>query len=241
MFFSLLGVAGTLVSLYRPEKDEFSNRVRILFGGRQDETVDYIREAIRKIGYYAEMTERSYKISRYDRERNAYLVRMEDSTITRNYYDDLAAIDKARWTLTPDKLTPPLDPLGHLISFRVNGEHKITEPIPIFEKGLQFEEDVQIPRGETSRIEVCSDCWHLLTETHTFVPHRFAKRIQISVIYEAENPGLGAPAIKVLEPSSHGEISLMHSKQIVFPPMLNCRPNEHAFAFQLIAPRLESS
>jgi hypothetical protein len=36
VFFAILGVAGTIVSLYRPEKEVFATKVRILCGGGSD-------------------------------------------------------------------------------------------------------------------------------------------------------------------------------------------------------------
>jgi hypothetical protein len=76
VFFLILGIAGTLVSLYRPEKDTFSQRVRILFGGRQDEAVDFISESIRKIGYYSDDVKRTYTIKQYDAVSDAFLIRV---------------------------------------------------------------------------------------------------------------------------------------------------------------------
>jgi hypothetical protein len=230
VFFSILGIAGTLVSLYRPEKDEFGNRVKILFGGRQDESVDFIIDAIRKIGYYSEAVERSYEIREYDKTNNAYKIKVTHKSITRDYYDDLAARDKAIWTLTPDPFPNPIDPVGQLLSFKVNGDHRITTPRAIPPTGLEYEEDIDIPKGGTATLESLVECWISAAEQHEFAPARFAKRISISFVYYGTEP----PTLVMSSPVGGGSpVQLKHAQPHPLDPMVCCRPYDTVLSFKL--------
>jgi hypothetical protein len=233
VFFSILGVAGTLVSLYRPEKDEFGNRVRILFGGRQDESVEFITDAIRRIGYYSETVERLYEIQEYNKANDAYKIKVTHKSVTRNYYDDLAAKDKATWKLTPDPFPNPIDPVGHLLSFKVNGNHRISSPLPIPPTGLEYEEDIDIPKGGTATLESLVECWFSAVEQHEFAPARFAKRLSVSFVYYGAEP----PALVMSTPSGGGgPIQLRNAQPLALDPMVNCHPNDTVLSFKLNPP-----
>ncbi|WP_144439896.1 hypothetical protein [Methylobacterium sp. AMS5] len=238
-FFALLGVAGIVVSIYRPEKDEFSRRVRILFGGRQDAAVDYITETIRSIGYYAEEVVRTYRIQEFDHDRKAARIRVEHRTVTRNFYDDLSATDRAAITLIPDPLNPSMDQVGELLSFSVGGVNRLQHPMPI-KSGVEFThvETIEIPSGGSSTVEVVSQAWYSLSETHQFEPNRFAKVVRIEVVYEGNTPGMSVP---VTVDAPHAEsLRLGYLKKLKVADMVNKPPGKAAFAFRLGFPNADA-
>ncbi|MEH3061549.1 MAG: hypothetical protein PGN33_01805 [Methylobacterium radiotolerans] len=238
VFFAILGVAGIVVSVYRPEKDEFSRRVRILFGGRQDAAVDHITETIRRIGYYAEDVIRTYRIKEFDAVAKAVLVRVEHRTVTRNFYDDLSAVDDAVVTLTPDPMDPPRDPVGHLISFSVNQANKVTHPIPIPPGGkFVHKEAIEIPSGGTSDVEVVTETWYSLDELHEYEPNRFAAQVRIVLVYEGNTPGKVVPV--TVEVPARTVSRLAYYRELRLPEMRDRKPGQVAFSFRLELPQAE--
>lgn len=238
VFFAILGVAGIVVSVQRPEKDEFSRRVRILFGGRQDAAVDYITETIRKIGYYADEVSRTYRIRDFDRERNAALIRVEHRTVTRNFYDDLAAVDNAMISMKPDPFVPSLPVVGHLVSFSVDGVNRLSHPLPLHESTeFTHREAIEIPSGGRSEVLVVSEAWYSLSEAHDYEPNRFAKSVRINLIHEGNTPGEVVPV--TVELPALASAKLGYLKELRVQDMVNRVPGKVAFTFRLSLPEKE--
>jgi hypothetical protein len=247
VIFAILGVAGTIVSLYRPEKDVFATKVRILCGGRIGPEVDYIREIVTKIGYYSESVVRNYTIKGWDLERRAYEIEVSHRSVNKNFFDD-DALDTGSLTLKPDPLTPALDPIGRLIEVRVGDDDPVVraENIPV--SGLAKKWPVQLKKGGEARILVRHSGWYHVDIVHNFRPARFAKVVEVSVsselpdtriafvadAYEREvadfrstAPGKKIPHRGVLQPSVLFKVT---------KDATNCLPNELAFALKFEPP-----
>ncbi|HTW52774.1 MAG TPA: hypothetical protein VME45_12875 [Stellaceae bacterium] len=247
VFFAILGVAGTIVSLYRPEKDAFEAKVRILCGGAMGSEVDYIRENITKIGYFAESVVRTYTIVDWDPGRRAYEIEVSHHSVNRNFFDDDAS-DTGRFALTPDPLgDPPLDPVGRLIEVNVDGKQVFgAEDIPL--AGIDQKWPVPLRKGGRVQVLVRHRAWYGVTVTHRFRPARFAKTVTVKLrselptvkpmfsatVYQREvvdfrRNEAGAKVLhqKALDPS----ITYEH-----IPSARNCLPNQPAFEFELKPP-----
>lgn len=230
VFFTILGLAGTLVTLSRPEKEQFLSRVRILFGGRWDEAVEYISDRIRRIGYYSEDMDRTYTIKDYDADYNAFLIRVVHRSVTRNYYDDVEAKDEAVLKLMPDSPESGFPQVGRLLWFKIENENKIDSPVTIPSSGIHRTWEIEIPRGATRTLEVCHECWYSVVETHDFTPSKFVKCLRARVIVEGGLPG--TVVIQELLPSQK-EARLAFQIGHAFPLMANRRPGEVALSFRL--------
>lgn len=246
VFFAILGVAGTIVSLYRPEKDAFEAKVRILCGGRTGTEVDYIRENITKVGYFSESVARTYTILNWDPDRKAYEIEVTHESVNKNFFDDDAS-DSGRFGVKPDPLTPPLDPVGRLIEVNVDGKQVFgAEDIPV--TGILKEWSVPLRKGGEVHILLRHRAWYDVAIEHLFRPARFAKTVTVTlrselpnakprfnaVVYQRETvdfrrggPGTAVQHRKELEPSVNYE----H-----IPTAKNCLPDLVAFQLKLEPP-----
>ena len=246
VFFSILGIAGTIVSLYRPEKDEFEARVRILCGGRSGPEVDYIREVIRKIGYFGEAVKRTYSIKSWDPVRRAYEIEVRHESVNKNYFDDEEP-DIGAFSLTPDQLNPTLDPIGSLIEVLVDSASVCgAEYIPV--TGLSKEWAVRIKRGGEARIVLRHKLWYSVDKVHNFRPARFAKSATVEIVsevpsitplvsgtvYQRKSPDLRTGASPTELPFQE---NLSPSLRYVgVPSAINCLPDKIAISLKFDPP-----
>jgi hypothetical protein len=248
VFFAILGVAGTIVSLYRPEKEVFATKVRILCGGRIGPEVDYIQEVIRKIGYYSERVSRTYTIKDWDSQRNAYEIEVFHESLNANFFDD-DADDNGSFNMKPDPLTPPLDPIGKLIEVNVDGKQVLAaEHIPV--AGIRKNWPIQLKKGGRANIQMRHIAWYDVKEPHVFRPARFAKVVKVTLISElpGRTPAFSAEVFRHEIPDFRNAAAaakiaeqgkLEPSVSFEIPEAKNCLPREIAFSLKFAPPDLQ--
>jgi hypothetical protein len=213
--------------------------------GRIGPEVDYIQEEIRKIGYYSESVSRTYTIKDWDSQRNAYEIEVLHQSINSNFFDD-DAVDSGRFTMKPDPLTPPLDPVGKLIEVFVD-EKLVFGTEDIHVAGIEKNWPIQLRKGGRVKNRIRHIAWYDVSKPHVFRPARFAKVAKVTLISELagqtfkysavvsrrEVPDFrnAADAAKIsgqgeLEPSSPVELS----------EAKNCLPREIAFSLRFESP-----
>ncbi|MGD0433336.1 MAG: hypothetical protein ABSA58_19815 [Acetobacteraceae bacterium] len=253
VFFAIIGLAGTAVALYRPEKEDLKTRVRILCGGQQRRATDYIYEEVKFLGYYAEKIVRNYRVLNYDPLRNAFEVEVEQITYARNFYDD-EATDTARLAITMDELTPSLDPIGNLRSITVDGrlvedvtvnQVVVRLPIPVPVGGLVAEWSLHTPRGKTAEVKTLHSAWFDAREEHTFGSHRFVEEVEFCFIYEASTPQVCPPITYTAYKQRRSGRSIDTTKEVAHQTEISpnplqrysrhqrsCLPGSPAFSFR---------
>jgi hypothetical protein len=179
LFFTVVGLVVGLVTLYRPEKDVFAARVKILVGGKSGSAVDYIAGELRRIGYVAQRTDRIITIEEYDAARRAFKLRVKQRSIVRNIYHDVATEATGGIKVTPDAFNPPLIDTGQLVSFRVNKINQPGVPAPFGQHGLSRDWTVSIPAGGAGEIEYEHWMWYSEAEVHEFAPVRFTETLTV--------------------------------------------------------------
>ncbi|WP_448205991.1 hypothetical protein [Azospirillum sp. sgz302134] len=92
--FLMFGLAGIAVSLHRPGEDNFQQRVANLFNVTDLASIDYLCQAVQKVGYYSVSVERTYKIVEYDKSRKAYRVIIHSVTKAKNFLHDVSVPDR---------------------------------------------------------------------------------------------------------------------------------------------------
>ncbi|HUB47373.1 MAG TPA: hypothetical protein VMB73_20530 [Acetobacteraceae bacterium] len=249
VFFGILGISSTFVTLYRPEKEEFATRVRILCGGRQGPTVDYIRQKIRQIGYHAEMVRRHHRVVGYDAERKAYEIEVTHSSDNRNFYDD-EAVDAVTFGLKPDPLDPPLPNgrIGLLMGVEVNGL-QVNGPELIPADGLRKSWPIEIKKGDRAHVKVGHRCWYLTTKEHTFRTNRFANHVHATfeLAIPDSAPELVISSFRRANPANLADPTMIEVSRIRHvlepgetftgvPPSKNCIPGDIVFQMTFIAP-----
>jgi hypothetical protein len=245
-FFLILGLAGTIVSFYRPEKDTFETKIRILCGGRIGTEVDYIRAIITKFGYFCESVTRTYTVKSWDSVRRAYEIEVTHETVNMNFFGENSH-DHGGFKIIPDELNPPLDPVGTLIEVKV-GDRLVCDAMPIPVAGLTKTWNMELPKGKTIRTVVRHKLWYQSDVTHNFTPPRFIKVLHTHII--SEIPGASIPYswttyhedvtdFHILGGGlpKHGDGTLKASVLCaVAEPVKNCIPSERAISLKFEKP-----
>jgi hypothetical protein len=235
-FFGVVGVIGVAVSLSRPEREVFRARARILFGGREGPAVDYISEKLRKIGYFSTDAHRRYVVEDYDAQRKAYRVRVTHTTTIKNFFDDVKAEDVTEFGITPDPIDPAPVPYGEFVSWKIGAENLLTAPQPFGVEGVSRAERVEIPAGESIRIETEFWAWLAIVEEHSFSAARFVEQLTTEIVYRCNTPNQG-PTIRI-EGSGGLPVArkLVYDEPLEFPKIRNARPETEAYKFTLSIP-----
>jgi hypothetical protein len=140
--------------------------------------------------------------------------------------------------VTPDPIDPPRDPVGHLVSFSVDGAHRLSHPVPV-PPGDRFvhKEAIDIPSGGKSVVEVVTETWYSLAELHEYEPNRFAERVRIVFVHEGNLPGKVVPV--TVEMPSPVTSRLGYLRELRVPEMRDRKPGHVAFSFRLSMPQAE--
>jgi hypothetical protein len=171
LFFTVVGLILGLVTLYRPERDVFGARVRILTGGKSGPAVDYLASELLRMGYAAQQLTRIVTIEDYDAKLNAFKARVSQSAVISNIYDDVGAQATGEVKFTPDEIAGAPQVLGQCTSFRVNGTTQPGLPFDITSAGMRRSWEMKLPGGGAGELEYEHWAWYLATETHEFAPH----------------------------------------------------------------------
>lgn len=183
VFFGTIGVASLFFAFYRPEREAFSTRVKILCGGKEGIEVKYIMIAIRDLGYYAEHVERVINIKKYETVSKSFFVESSVTSLNKNFYDD-AGRDKLKMRLAVDPLDPPQKDVGKLLSVVV-GDKSLCDVTP-FDAEHPFigEWDIEIPKLGSQTVNIRHD-WYLRTDkTHVISSSRFVKHNTVTFRHE---------------------------------------------------------
>lgn len=235
--FAFLGVAGVIVSLHRPERDNFKNRVHILFGGRSGENINYISESIERLGYYSESNTRTYTVHEYDELHNAYQIQLDQVNVVKNYLHDVNTPDVVYWRVEPDKFINGLETVGVLLSVLVDDKNLLGDTIEI-KSGEKYEAKwpITVPSGQSVTIKVSHKLWYKAGEDQWYAPGKFAVRVTTNFIYQVGKGRMPSLSVKTANEDEFRKVSFNRSVAVMIGEARDIRPETHALTFRLEAP-----
>jgi len=232
LFFTIVGLIAGLVTLYRPERDVFAARVKILTGGKSGSAVDYIADELRRIGYVARITERVITVRAYNAELDAYYAAVKHTTVVRNIYDDVATDAKGDIKIELDPLPKDPSPYGRLISFKINGTNQGGVPFDFDQGGFSRPWTIDVPAGGEGQIEYEHECWYKATEVHHFTPNRFTENLQVKFRCLCQPKGQRL-LVKLTTANQNDDHLLGYDSEYGLPvPLKDLNPGEQAYRFQ---------
>jgi hypothetical protein len=233
LFFTIVGLIAGLVTLYRPERDVFAARVKILTGGKSGSAVDYIANELKRIGYVAKITERTFIIEDYDQELDAYYALVEHVTVIRNIYDDVTTAATGKIAIELDELPRDPGPYGRMISFKINGTNQGGVPFDFGQSGFIRPWEIEIPAGGEGRIEYEHGCWYKASEIHHFTPNRFTEQLQVKFRCRCRPTGKRL-LVKLTTGGQTEDHLLDYDGEYALPaPLRDLNPGEAAYRFNL--------
>lgn len=165
LFFTIVGLAVTIVSLERPRDPRTENwrdRVRNLFGlSTVPECVaEFHRQSIEQIARYATNVRREIIIEEYDSTVDAYRVNIKQDFIIRNALHDTELTEKLPFRVEPDNIALGPDRyLGRVFSVVIGGSEKIQTFTPIPAQGFSTDFMIPLRPGAEVAITVRYEVW----------------------------------------------------------------------------------
>ncbi len=186
-FFTVVGLAATIISIERPEDPHaraFEERLKILFGNQLPQTVlEHNRKTLQSNARYSTNGSRKIYIKEYNAEIDAYYVRSE------NHYFMKSAIADFDWTeeiimkIEPDEL-PRLQSgrVGMITSFKINGAEKIRGPKPITKEKLELKFKETSPAGRAVEVVTEHEIYMACDCEQSQTAMRFAESLSVRFI-----------------------------------------------------------
>ena len=240
IFFSIVGLIFTALSLRRPELEHFQTRVQILFSGNKGPAVDYISDKIRQMGYYAVKVRRELVIEKYDDDYGAYLIRFKSTNYLKNLFDDIDAKVLTGFGITPDKpgdFKQAPSPVGLITSMKIEGEpEKVSAAIIVPPGGCEHPMEIAIPPGEERRLIYEYELWCAVGAVQDHVPRRFTVTIEEQIVNKWVDEAK-VPCIEIIEPDVNNRTTCLGFNQAEkLGPRLGVSDGEHVLAFRLLEP-----
>jgi hypothetical protein len=193
IFFSLFGLIGIFISLRMPHKEEFENRVGILFAAPVETdkelkraALQHISNSIKRIGFVSSITERRVTIEEYNSDYNAYRAHVTVTSELINLFGDIDAVDDMKFSVSPDDFSScnkyP-DPIGQIVSLVVGDEERIKgQPYPI-KKGSGALVPELFSVGKEPKIFIFKYwSWFKVDVPATFTPGRYCRHLSVTVV-----------------------------------------------------------
>jgi hypothetical protein len=234
LFFTIVGLIVTFVTLQDPGEGALDDRIRILFGSEKipDCVLNYNRNTLSRLSAYAEIADRTVIIEVYDDNRKAYKVKISTSYLYRNLLRDVIYDETLPLFVTPDefKENAPFE-LGRVTSIKIDGAETITKQLPIEPKGFQTELRLKMDRGGQSKVVFEYWVWMAIGVPQTMHPKRIVELFNMKIINQCDfNPRLQ------IEGEKGGPKSLLYGQPVTFAPVQGISPGEKIFEFQLLSP-----
>jgi hypothetical protein len=232
LFFTVVGLVAGLVTLYRPERDIFAARVKILLGGQSGAAVDFLSQSLAKIGYVAKRTERIIVIEEYSREMDAFKIRITHSSTIRNLYHDVATQADGRIAFHLDQLDPAPAVVGQLTSFRLNGTTRPGLPLalPTIDRPIPWELPIQ--GGDEGTVQYEHWCWYNSSVIHSFKLARFTEELTVRFICRCTPDGKRLK-LNLTAGANTDEPFLEWDQSYALPPMRDQRPQTNPYSFKV--------
>jgi hypothetical protein len=230
LLFTLVGLIAGLVTLYRPERDVFLARVKILLGGMGGAIVDVVAAEIRKIGYVARQTTRTIIIEEYDQKRNAFKIRVNHVSKVKNILGDAVAEAKGAIRIVGDPFEPPFQPAGEITSFQIVGTEPGPLPLQIQPEGIVKPWSLSVPPLTEGDVAYEHWVWYGADSVHVFNVARFTEELHV----EFRSRCLRGIHLKVTTPLEATEYNLTYDGRYKLnSPLRDLSPGSTGYSFQI--------
>lgn len=232
IFFSVLGGVVTVLTLKDPSQASFEERVRILYGAENlpEAVTEYNKRMVSHLAGYAHQAVRHVALEEYKADIKAYRAKVKTEYHYRNLLADVDYAATLPWRFRPDKISvePPLE-LGRIISIKIGGQEKVTQPIIVDEKGFFTELPLMMSRkGETTVVFEYST-WMATGQAQTLHPRRFVEKFSMTIVNQCTQE----PAVILIE-GQPGPIQLLYNQNFSFKSIQSVAPEEKIFVFSLL-------
>src|SRR5690242_17438536 len=142
LFFTIVGLIVTFVTLRDPGEGSLDERIRILFGSDKipDCVLTYNKNTLSRLAAYAETATRTVLVKQFDPAIHAYRVEVTTTYLYRNLLRDLPYDETLPLRVKPDVFSGQQPPeLGKVTSITVDGQETMTGQLPIEADGFQTE------------------------------------------------------------------------------------------------------
>jgi hypothetical protein len=187
LFFSLVGSVVAIISYRSPEKERFSNRVAILYGGPAPPFVlRYSENQIKKLAGYATLAERTLEIEAYSTEYDAFKVRILTRYQLRNILCDEDFVDDFDISFNPDNFEKILPEIGKVNSIQIGEVEKLSRPEPLTKDGFNMRVPFRIAASATETMSAEFVCWLKANTDQIFLPRRLTERFCTEIVNRTE-------------------------------------------------------
>jgi len=228
-FFTLVGLAVSLMGFRSPTEESFTERISMLYGGKREPQVviQYIAGQIRKLAAYGERASRELVINEYNQALKAYRVFVRTTYTLRNILDDVPYQDEATLSASADtfRVTPP-SPIGRILSIWFK-EEKLTQAAEITNQGFSAQVPIRLEPGETSELKFEYELWIPVGEENWLMPQRATEVFEMALVSRCDLNPLVALADKP------GQVTtLVFNQPVKLDTVQGVSPGEKIFRFK---------
>ncbi|UTW53321.1 hypothetical protein KFF05_08250 [bacterium SCSIO 12827] len=230
LFFSLVGIAVlAFTAPFRPDIATFDERIIAFYGSRSPKPLrDYAKEELKRYGGYSPYAERSWTISDYREDINAFKISANVKYNVKNIFD-VEYYDNPKMSVRPDKFDIDVGVVGEVEWISVNDVGQLANGREAIdsERGWNGSIDLRIPPNG----DVLLDCqywiWAGAGVECGFTPQRVVEHFDMVVRNSTDGVpiklGLTGGKIVDIRP---GEVYKM-------APEENATPNDRIFVLSL--------
>jgi hypothetical protein len=237
VFFTLIGLAATVISIEKPVDPRgrsFDERLNIMFGHQKvpQAVWEYNRKSVQLNARYSSDGLRKIVIKDYKPEYDAYYVSVQNHYSLKSAIADFDRTEKIPMSIEPDPIANlESDEVGRVIGIRINNEQKITGFTAISKNGFAtaFEETLSGSGAVevAMEYEIYMGCGYEQSQ----IANRFAESITIEIV----NQGRENVTIS-FEDRPDSPVTLLHNQPYKLRKT-SVEPGGVVTAFTLHAPR----
>ena len=180
-FATTVGLIVAVVSLARPEDDNFEARAAILFRGQTGKHVEYVVQKLRStFEHYAETVQEEMSITDYDAGEGKFYASSQNVTRLKSYITDVSTTYKSPFGISDVAPPPPGKPDNRLVYLTINGRPHACRSFV----GTDLDDTLEttIDKAATCVVEMRMDYWIAAeTEPNTWTPSRYSQRVDIAL------------------------------------------------------------
>ena len=181
VFATTVGLIVAVVSLARPEDDNFEARAAILFRGQTGKHVEYVVQKLRStFEHYAEHVREDLSVTDYDPGEGKYYVGSKNVSRLKSYITDVSTTYKSAFEMEDVATPPPGRPGNRLLYLTVDGRSQIRQGFT----GTSVKETIEttIDKSAVCLIESEMHYWvAAVSEPNTWTPARYTQRVEIGL------------------------------------------------------------
>lgn len=177
-FFTLIGVATSIVFAIRPEAESFETRARILFQGRHGTEISHAERKLRNLGNYSELTKIQLSVA----PRDGWFEIIENADLS---IKNLVADIKTSFALPvsdAEQLDNPIEKVGRVISCSINGQLQsslLSGDANIYQ--------AEVGGNSTTQFCIVQTLWVEDGKHIAYTPQRFTKTLSVEIVNNSDH------------------------------------------------------